>query len=140
MSITITPTEFETFFDRGQFTYSDTLPDVREKDITEAIAEAEAVFNHDLYPLETIEKKALFYLTAHYLQGDIEAADSEGLPAYVQNSRSADGISESVNIPEWMQAGEFAFYSTTFYGQKWLMLSKPYMDGAVYSVSGATQA
>jgi hypothetical protein len=37
-----------------------------------------------------------------------------------------------------MKAGEFAFYCTTYYGQKWLMLTKPYLDGAVYTVGGGT--
>jgi hypothetical protein len=37
-----------------------------------------------------------------------------------------------------MKQGEFAFYATTYYGQKWLILSKPYLDGAVFSVEGGT--
>ena len=136
--ITITVAEFKDFFDRGQFSYGTDLPDVRDKDIEQAIAEAEAIFNHDLYGDETIEKQALLYLTAHFLQSDLDASDGSGQPSYVQQSRSADGISESVSIPEWMQEGTFAMYTTTYYGQKYLMLSKPYMDGAVYSVPGGT--
>ncbi len=136
--ITITATEFKDYFDRGQFTYSASLPDVRDKDIDAAIAEAEAVFNHDIYPTEDIETIALLYLTAHFLQNDIDAVDSDGKSVYSQNSRSADGLSESVNIPEWMQSGDFALYVTTYYGQKWLTLTKPYIDGAVFTVPGGT--
>jgi hypothetical protein len=139
MSCTITADEFKDYFDRGQFTYSEDLPDVRDKDIESAIAEALAVFNGDLYPDSDICKQALYYLTAHFLQSDIEAADSGGQGQFLQNSRSADGISESVNIPEWILKGELAIYATTYYGLKWLLLSKPYMDGAVYSVPGGTQ-
>lgn len=136
--ITITVAEFKDYFDRGQFAYGTTLPEIRDKDIEAAIAEAEAVFNHDLYDDEAVEKLALLYLTAHFLQNDTEAGDSSGQPTFIQQSRSADGISESVIVPEWMQAGEYALYSTTYYGQKYLMLSKPYIDGAVYSVPGGT--
>jgi hypothetical protein len=139
MSCTITATEFKSYFDRGQFTYGTTLPSVRDKDIDSAIAEMEAVINQDLYPTEAICQQAKLYLTAHFLQNDTDASDSGGQPNFIQNSRSADGISESVSIPDWMNKNEFAFYATTYYGQKWLMLTKPYIDGAVYVVTGATQ-
>lgn len=140
MSCIITASEFKQLFDRGQFDYGDFVPSIRDKDIEEAIFEAEAVFNCDLYGSdEDICKKALLYLTAHYLTLDIEATDSGGMPMFNQTSRSADGISESVHIPDWMAQGDFAFYSTTMYGQKYLVLSKPYLDGTIYSVSGGTQ-
>jgi len=138
MSCTITATEFKDYFDRGQFDYGAAVPQIRDKDIDQAIAEAVATFNGDLFPTDSECKQALYYLTAHYLTNDIEAADSGGQPSFVQSSRSADGISESVSIPEWMNTGEFAFYATTYYGQKYLMLVKPYIDGAVYVVGGAT--
>jgi len=89
--------------------------------------------------LPTIETKALLYLTAHFLQNDLDGADSQGQTKLLQTSRSADGISESLSIPDWMNQGEFAFYSNTFYGQKFLIISKPYLDGAVFVVAGATQ-
>lgn len=138
MSVEITVDQFKTYFARGQFTYGSEVPYVMDADIENAIAEAEAIFNHDLYPKENIERMALLYLTAHFLQSDLDAADSDGQPSFVQNSRSANGISESRNIPEWMMSGDFALYVTTYYGQKWLMLSKPYLGGAVYSVPGRT--
>lgn len=138
MSCTITAEEFKTYFDRGQFTYGVDLPAVRDKDIDSAIAEAQATFNENLYPDEATCKQALYYLTAHFLQNDVDSSFSNGQPTFIQNSRSADGISESVNIPEWMNEGAFAFYATTYYGQKYLILSKPYIDGAVFVVGGAT--
>jgi len=143
MTCTITVEEFKDYFDRGQFTYGSSVPyvypEVRDKDITAAIAEAEAVFNPGLFPDEDTCKQALSYLTAHFLQQDLEAVPSSGQAKYNQSSRSADGISESLSIPEWMNEGEFAFYTTTYYGQKYLILAKPYLDGAVFAVSGATQ-
>lgn len=138
MACEITIADFKSLFDRGQFTYSETLPDVRDKDITAAISEATCVFNENLYPTEEICEKAKLYLTAHFLQNDIEGADSEGQSKFLQSSRSVDGISESVSIPEWMNQGEFAYYANTSYGQKYLIISKPYLDGAVFSVQGGT--
>jgi hypothetical protein len=111
---------------------------VRDKDIEAAIAESLAIFNDGIYPTEDVCKMALLYLTAHFLTNDIKAGPSGGQPSFNQTSRSADGISESVQIPEWMTVGEFAFYANTYYGQKYLILSKPYLDGAVFSVPGET--
>ena len=144
MSCTITFAEFKLFFDRGQFLYGATVPyafpEVRDADITKAIAEASAIFNGGLYPVDTgICEQALNYLTAHFVQLDLETIESGGQTKLLQTSRSADGISEGLSIPEWMNQGEFAFYATTYYGQKYLILSKPYLDGAVFSVAGATQ-
>ena len=144
MSCTITFVEFKLFFDRGQFLYGSTepytYPEVRDADITKAIAEANAIFNGGLYPADTgICEQALNYLTAHFVQLDLETIESGGQTKLLQTSRSADGISEGLSIPEWMNQGEFAFYATTYYGQKYLILSKPYLDGAVFSVPGATQ-
>lgn len=132
---------FKAYFDRGQFVYGTEAPDIRDKDITQALGEANAVFNPDLYPTETpeIADLALTYLTAHFLVTDTDAQDSGGQTRLLQNSRSADGVSESVDIPEWMRAGEFAFYATTYYGQKFLIISKPYLDGVVLVIGGGTQ-
>lgn len=139
MSCTITVEEFKTLFDRGQFQYGTDLPSIRDKDITEAIEEAEAVFNGDLYPSESECKRALSYLTAHFLTLDVSGGNSGGQPTFNQTSRSADGISEAVHVPEWAKEGDFAMYATTSYGVKYLMLSKPYLDGAVLFISGRTQ-
>ena len=142
MSCTITATEFKAYFDRGQFLYGNTVPyaypEIRDQDIDSAIAEAQSLFNGDLFPNDATCKQALYYLTAHFVQKDFDVIDSGGQAAYNQTSRSADGISESLSIPEWMNEGEFAFYSTTYYGQKYLILVKPYLDGAVFAVNGGT--
>ena len=132
-------TTFKAYFDRGQFVYGTEAPDIRDKDVLQALGEANAVFNPDLYPDADIADLALTYLTAHFLATDIDAADSGGQTRLMQNSRSADGVSESVDIPDWMRAGEFAFYATTYYGQKYLIISKPYLDGVVLVVGGGTQ-
>lgn len=142
MACTITEAEFKIYFDRGQFEYGSAVPyaypEIRDKDITAAIAEALAVFNPGLWPDEATCKLALSYLTAHFLQLDLDAVASEGQAKFNQSSRSADGISESISIPEWMNEETFAFFATTYYGQKYLILAKQYLDGAVFSVRGGT--
>lgn len=139
MACTITAAQFQAYFDRGDFTYGADLPDIRESDIDRAIAEMEAVINQDIYPTEDVCTIAKLYLSAHFLALDTDAANSGGQSSFNQTSRSADGISESLQIPQWMMENEFAFYTSTYYGQKWAMLTKPYLDGAVFSIQGATR-
>lgn len=139
MACPITAAQFKTYFDRGDFTYGTTLPAIRDSDIDKAIAEAAAVLNQDLYPTTDVCTLANYYLTAHFLLLDTGAASSGGQPSYNQTSRSADGLSEAVAIPEWMNQNEYGFYTTTYYGQKFLMLTKPYLDGVVLTVQGATR-
>lgn len=136
---TVTIASFKTLFSRN-FTFGSAVPDVMDDDITKAIAEKDAVFNFDLYPSNApaIGTLAEHYLVAHFVTTDIDAADSGGQTRLLQTSRSADGVSESLDLPEWMRAGEFAFYATTYYGQKYLILSKPYLDGVVFTVEGGT--
>lgn len=135
MAYTITAAEFKAYFDRGQFDYGPASPDIRDKDIDRAVLEALAVMNQDLFDTEDACKLALSYLAAHFLYTDTE---SDGAPSFNQTSRSADGLSESVHIPAWMMEGDFAFYSTTYYGQKYLQLIAPYLGGSFYAVGGAT--
>lgn len=139
MAGTVTLASFKTQFARA-FTFGSAVPDIMDSDITNAIAEKDAVFNFGLYPTDRPEIGTLaeHYLTAHFLVTDVDAADSGGQPRLLQTGRSADGVSESLDIPDWMKQGEFAFYASTYYGQKFLILSKPYLDGAVFSVEGGT--
>lgn len=136
--VTIDATEFKLFFDRDQFSYGSDVPDIRDTDIDRAITEALAVFNQDLWPEETLAELALLYLTAHFLKLDTDAASGGAAPVFNQNSRSVGSVSESAAIPRWMSEGEFSFYSTTYYGQKFLMLAKPLLGGAVYAIGGTT--
>jgi len=138
MTPAVTVATFKAYFDRGQFAYGSEAPDVRDKDITQALAEAIAVINQDLYPTQESLDQAYTYLTAHFLTTDIDGQDSGGQPRLLQTSRSVDGVSESVDIPDWMRTGVFAFYTSTYYGQKWAVLTHPYIGGAVFTVAGAT--
>jgi hypothetical protein len=142
--IVITVEEFKDKFDRGDFTYGEALPSVRDKDIEEAIELATALINHDLYPLPSTEnpvdigKKALLFLTAHELINTLEDTINQGQTRFNQSSRSVGSISESLAIPEWMNQDVFGYFTTTNYGIKFLILTKPFMDGAVYTVAGLT--
>jgi hypothetical protein len=139
--VAITIDDFKSYFARD-FTYSETLPDITENDIQKAIDEANLTFNFDLYPDPTINdimKTALLYLIAHYLLLNTDSADTGGQSQFLVNSKSVGGISVSYDIPDWMKQGESAQFATTYYGQKFLMLSKPYLDGLVLTVSGMTQ-
>lgn len=128
---------FKALFSRGQFDYGETLPEIRDADITAALNRANMTFRPSLYPSDhpEIADEALSNLAAHYLELTVNGGSQ---PSILQNSRSVDGISESLEIPEWMKQDEFAFYATTAYGQTYLIISKPYLDGAVYCIEGAT--
>lgn len=140
---TITVDAFKAFFPR-QFTYGDTLPAVSDAEIQKEINEASTVFNFGLYPQDaqggdTIGQGALYYLTAHFLQTYLDAANSQGQPDAQQSARAAGGISESLVVPEWMTEGVFSMFATTAYGRRFLLLTKPYLDGGVFAVGGRTQ-
>lgn len=112
---------------------------VRDKDIQNAIDMAGDIFNDSLYPDNTTTK-AQCYLTAHFLQTDIDAIVSGSVqPDFLMTAKAAQGVSASYEIPDWMKTNDFYFYTTTIYGYRFLMLSKPYLDGGVFSVAGATQ-
>lgn len=130
--------EFKTQFDRA-FDFGTTFDEVRDSDITKTFAEADAVFNPDIYPTDATQKLAYLYLAAHFLVEDITAAETSGSPSHLQQSRSVGSVSESLSIPEGMSSGSLAFYQTTYYGQKWYQLTEPYIVGGVITVPGGTQ-
>jgi len=141
MSFEITVADFKDKFDRGQFTYGTTIPAVRDKDIEESISEALLIINSDLYPSDNdnlIGKKALLYLSAHYLELMIRQDDGGGQADFAQSSRSVGSVSESLSIPQWMQDGAYSFFIATSYGVMFLNISKPYLDGAAYCIIGGT--
>ncbi len=131
-------TEFKDYFNRGQFTYGTDPGTVRDVDIASAISEMQAVINVDLYPVPTTLLLIKLYLTAHFLFSDLKAINSQGKPSFVLSSRSADGISITAQVPDRMNAGKNDFYSTSYYGQKFLALS-PSKVFCLRYVKGKTQ-
>ena len=134
----LTVTQFQTYFARN-FVYGTVLPAVLDGDITNAINEAMLVFNPDIYPDDNTATTAALYLSAHFLQTALDMADSQGQPDAIENSRSANGVSQSLVVPDWMQEGELAMYATTGYGRRWLLITKQFVDGAVFVIGGAVQ-
>lgn len=136
--VTIAPTDFKAFFIRG-FTYGASLPSVTDPEIQNAINDASGVINQGLYPDDATTTRALLFLSAHFLQESLDMGNSQGQPSAIQTSRSALGISEGLAVPQWMLEGAYALFATTGYGRRFLEISKPFIDGAVFSVGGATQ-
>lgn len=142
--ITITTDDFKSKFDRGDFTYGDDLPAVRDKDIEDAIDNAMAIFNPEIYPIPSDEapsdvgKKALYYLTAHELVNLLEDSNSQGQSRAIQSSRSVGGISESLQLPEWASDPLLAYFATTNYGIRYINISLPFTIGSGFIVAGAT--
>ncbi len=138
MSSTLSVEQFKDHFDCGQFDYGDTIPQVRDKDIATAIREMSSIINMSLYPNEDVNLLAQNYLTAHFLTSCLTAVKTSGQAVFNRSSRSVGSISESVVVPDWMTKGHFALYATTYYGQKWLTLTKPYLIGHMFCVAGRT--
>ena len=135
------PQVFKDYFDRNQFAYGDDYPAVRDKDIIAAQAEAEAIFNAALYPDDKTRDMAFLYLTAHFLACDLDAAESGGLGGvgFAQTSRSADGISESIQVPDWIAKDPtLSILAGTYFGRKYLTIALRYADEVIGVVGGAT--
>ena len=132
--------EFKDYFDRGQFTYGAGLPSIRDKDIAAAVGEATPLFNPSLYPDDNTRNLMFMYLVAHFVVSDFNAAESGGIgSAGFQTSRSADSVSESVQIPEWITNDPtLSQLCTTYYGRKYVLMASQYVSAVVQVVGGGT--
>jgi hypothetical protein len=118
------------------FTFGDEAPAISDYEVEDAIASAEVTYNYNLYPDDATRIIALYWLSAHFLYADINAADNGLAPAYQLISSNVDGVSVSNNIPQWMKEGVFTIYSADYFGQRWLMMTEPYLGGAVSCIQG----
>lgn len=143
----ISVADFKAQFPRG-FTYVGTSTcaneeQVRDDDITRALAEANINFNPALFSDDATLRMAFLYLSAHYLCNDLQTA-MQGIGSTAQmpvNSRSVGGVSESYQVPEWVSRDPFlGYYATTRYGMKYLSIIKPLLIGACAVYQGATTA
>ena len=114
---------------------------VMDSDITRAFSEAKMNFNPSIWPSDEALLIAYLYLTAHYMVGDLQAAE-QGIGSsgnFPVSSRGVGPISESYAIPEWMMRDpNIAYFATTRYGQKYLSLVKPLLIGNAVVYEGAT--
>lgn len=147
---TITVADFKTYF-RRDFPYA-TEPASSEVcsnldsyvfdfDIEKAFGEAKTILNQGLFSDDDSIRIAYLYLSAHYLVVDLRAAqggvDSSG--SFPVSSRSVGSVSESYQIPDaYAQNAQYAFFTTSGYGMKFLSLVIPRLAGNVVAVAGWT--
>ena len=135
--------DFRSYFNRD-FPYGTSLDTVTDADITRAATDASVYFcSQELFTSQTGFTLAFLLLTAHMLVTNIKASSS-GLGAtfsWPANSHSVGDVSESIAIPQRiLDNPEFAWFTTTPYGTKYLMLVLPMLSGQIFTVAGATQA
>jgi hypothetical protein len=133
----ITVAEFQSFFDRD-FSFGATIADVRDKDITRAITDALVVYNPGIWPDTDMGKTAFYYLTAHQVVMNINAAGGPGNPgqginsgsSFAISSKSAGGLSAGYSIPaSLLENPVVQGFIKTRYGQKYLDMALPYLIG-----------
>ncbi len=140
----ITNQDFKDFFTRG-FSYSGEKTcnplEVSDKDLDNAKIEAGYSFNEGLFGSQEELTTPFLYCWAHYLVSDIRAGN-QGLgasPNFPVSSKSVDAVSTSYSVPAWATEDTVAsFFTTTYYGMKYLTLIRPYITGVVKIAYGAS--
>lgn len=113
---------------------------VLDEDITEAYAEACMLFNEALFDSDADIVTGYLYLAAHFLVIDLNMGGAESVGSSKVTSRSVGSISESYQVPDWMNKQGWSNYITTQYGVKYAMLVYPKTIGRVKAVWGGTRA
>ena len=148
---TITIQDFKDYFTRD-FPYlpdpytgcaADQLDFVLDSDITKAFGQTQIKFNQSLFSSDANITIGYFWLTAHYMVIDLQAAQqgiaSSGAKFNV-SSRSVGSVSESYDIPDIYKKNAFiAFLSKTAYGEKYFSLIISKLVGNTFTVCGGTQ-
>jgi len=138
MASPITTAEFQSFFDRD-FEFGTTITSIRDKDILRAISDALTMYNPDLWGDIITAKQAFYYLVAHHLSCNINAAGGVGNTGqganagsdFVMSSKSAGPLSASYSIPQSiLENPVLQGLLKTRYGQKYLDMIIPYLIGA----------
>jgi hypothetical protein len=132
--------DFKTYFSRD-FVYS-TLPatGVTDADLNRAFSEATMNFNSTLFESPQ-DQTAFFYLAAHFLCVNLQSAlqGKNSVPFFPVASRSVGAVLEAYSIPAWVSENPIlSGYSTTRYGQQYLLMLYPRMIGRVTVYQGAT--
>ena len=146
MSAPISAADFKTRFDRN-FVYGSGLDTVRDKDIEDAIAEAQLSFNPSLFSTDD-GKVAFLFATAHVLTVNIQAAGglhSAVSPEGITNRSQGIAVSKTVGQvsityeppPERIKKLPtlLAFWETE-YGKAYVRMLIPKLAGNVGVVSG----
>ena len=152
MSVTppIAAADFKTRFDR-EFLYGAGLDVVRDKDINDAIAQAQVMYNAALWSVDD-GKQAFLYATAHFVTIRIQAAG--GLSSAVTGvgvTNRSTGIVESKSVgqvsvsytspPERLKKMAYLLpFWETEYGKQYVMMLMPKLAGNAAIVSGPQDA
>ena len=109
---------------------------ILDEDIQNAYAEATLVFNPNITATDAQFTLIFLYLAAHFLVCDLRAkglqTDTQGLIT----SKAVGNVSVNYTIPAWMQKQGLSFYTSTYYGYKWLSLMRIYIVGNVTTIRG----
>lgn len=141
----ITVADFQAYFTRD-FKYADNNQGVASQyvtdaDINKAFTESLANWNDALFPDDNSRKVAFLQLAAHFLSSDLQAASqgSSSTSLFPVVSRTAGPISETYNVPLWLQHDPIlSAYATTRYGLKYVALVKPLLVGGIRVSCGDT--
>lgn len=137
-------TDFKNFFVRD-FPYGiDATTSILDADVARAMLECSQMINPDLCPNGQEQYNlAYLYLSAHNLVTNIQAS-GQGVASqndWLVNSKSVGNVSQASQIPQRiLDNPQWAAYSKTQYGLKYLTMVMPYVNGAIYSVKGKTHA
>lgn len=116
---------------------------VLDRDIQRAIEETAIFINSAFASTQESYTNQFLYLTAHNMVMNLRSS-SQGLNgqySWLQNSRGAGGVSESLAIPDRiLENPELAMLAKTNYGAKYLLMIIPQISGQVFTVCGGTRA
>mgnify|MGYP003296540690 CR=1 FL=1 len=113
------------------------------EDIEKAIDQSVAIApkQHELGMSNEIYLLVQLYLAAHILV-DVIRTSNQGLASQINaitTGKSVGSVSQQFGIPDNLLQNElFAYYITTQYGLRYLMLLLPYLRGNISVVRGAT--
>jgi len=107
---------------------------VWDEDIEKAYDEADATVLTKINTLAAL-KQAYLYLSAHYLVGDLNANGLQSTGNGLLSSKAVGNVSVGYVVPEWAKKEGYSFYTTTYYGMKYLTLTRPYRIGNVIPFS-----
>lgn len=105
-----------------------------DADIEEAFAEAKLYFRQANNMNDSSVRITFLYLSAHFLVGDLRAQGLNTQFSAPVSSRGVGNVNEAYKVPDWMMKQSYSFFTTTYYGYKYLALIRPYLIGNVFVV------
>jgi len=97
-----------------------------DEDISKAYEEAKITYNQASNSSDNSVMQSFLYLAAHYMVSDLRAGGLQSQSSGLVGSRSVGSVSESYVVPDWAKKETYSFYTTTYYGMKYLTLTRAY--------------